>query len=133
MVSVQEVTCASPWSQVAIPDHGPGRKVLIDINVDELKPVLVDLIREVLSNLTTWPGVPPATPAFPFGPATPPLNVDQLRKKLLVEASGIRSSQPVSDIEDIQSKDGSGFSKTGFKKVIEMYNPINVPIMTRQS
>lgn len=98
MSPAQKVTSppSSPGPQVVRSDHGPGRKPLPNINVDELKPVLVDLIKEVLSNPTTRPGVLPATPDFPFGPSTPPLDADLL-DQLLVEASDTADEADAAD------------------------------------
>ncbi|KAK2752220.1 hypothetical protein FQN54_008152 [Arachnomyces sp. PD_36] len=83
----------SPRPQV-VPDS-PAMQSLSSMNLDELKPVLVGLIKDVLNS---WPRELPATPVFPFGPSTPPLDADKL-DQLLVQASdaaGRGSSQSVS-------------------------------------
>lgn len=120
MVTTHQDIITSPSSAKVI-DNGPGRKPLPSIG--ELKPVIVDLIREVLSNLATWPGGLPSTPAFAFGPSTPPLNTDELEERL-VKATDPAGQCNCTNIEDAPPPGIIEACETRFKKVLEMYDYI---------
>lgn len=120
MVAAHKDITTSP-SRAKVIDNGPGRKPLPSIG--ELKPVIVDLIREVLSNPATWPGGLPSTPAFAFGPSTPPLDADALEERL-VEAADPAGQCNCTDIEDAPPPGITEACETRFKRVLEMYDSI---------
>ncbi|KAL4780120.1 hypothetical protein BJX76DRAFT_361128 [Aspergillus varians] len=110
----------SPSNSQAV-DQGLEKKPLPTIVVGELERVVDNLVKKALSNLATWPGGLPATPAFPFGPSTPPLDGDELEKRL-VQAADTASQCVCTDIEDTPSPDIPEICGAEFKKVLEIWD-----------
>lgn len=95
MVATHHDINASPSVPQAV-DRGLEKKPLPTLVAGELELVVADLVKKALSNPATWPGGLPSTPAFAFGPSTPPLDVDELEKQL-VDAAEIRRQSECTD------------------------------------
>jgi hypothetical protein len=76
MVANHQDLNASPSDPQAV-ERGVEKKPWPTIGVQELEPVVADLVKKALSNPATWPGGLPTTPVYAFGPSTPPLDTDE--------------------------------------------------------
>ncbi|KAL2783988.1 P-loop containing nucleoside triphosphate hydrolase protein [Aspergillus keveii] len=116
MVTTQQDVRASPSIPHAVDqslDKGPLRTIVFG----ELEPVVADLVKKVLSHPTTWPGGLPTTPVCSFGPSTPPLDVDELRKQL-VDTAETRGRSA----DDCPSPRINEPREVRFKKVLETWD-----------
>ena len=98
MVATHHDINASPSVPQAV-DRGLEKKPLPTLVAGELEPVVADLVKKALSNPAIWPAGLPATPVCSFGPSTPPLDADELKKQL-VDAADTRGRSDCTDFED---------------------------------
>lgn len=110
----------APPSVLQAVDQADGRKPSPNIVLSGLEQVVADLVKKALSNQATWLGGLPATPNFPFGPSTPPLDADELGNQL-IKATDTGSEADCTDIEDGPSPGITEAREAKFKKVLEMY------------